>query len=605
LCGAGENHLSDEPETAVEPAQRVQIKISIAKQLLARSATAVTSSILFACVSGTMLHFNADNRLVVLWILSVVLSGCLAIFYLIVAKKHPFNAQNIDKYLFFNTFNALCAGIAWGVGMVLLTDLESNQSIAITFLIVSCFGAAAIISHGAYPRSYGAAALPALLIYSANLLFFAPAPQNLLGFVSLLLLVAYFLIAINLHRNLLATLILREQQKKMMSELRTQRDAIRRANENKTRFLATTSHDFAQPLHTMGNYISALRNSLTEPQQHELLQKLEASWRSMGNLLDGLLDISRLEAGAIVQNRQPVDLTRLVQNFVDEYSETAKQKHIELRTQLDLQTADTDINLFSRVVRNILSNAIKFTPTGGVITVTVQGHDNHIVFKVADTGIGIPKSRQSDIFEEYVQLDNHHRERHKGLGLGLSIVGRLCELLDIDIELESEEGKGACFTFHVAKSEEIAETPSPWEPHAALRLAVLVIDDEREIRDSMSVLLSDWGCEVFSARSGDEAVELINALDIHPDGVIADMRLKGGETGVDVLIRIRNLLGSEIPAIFVTGNIDGNGNMPRPSGTKLLTKPVDASTMHRELRLLARSSSILTASVTEPHKENA
>ena len=597
--------MRDEPEAALEPAQKVQIKISIATQLLARSATAVTSSILFASVSGTMLHFNADNRLVVLWVFSVIVSGCLAIFYLIVAKRHPFNAQNIDKYLFFNTFNALCAGLAWGIGMVVLSDLESKQSIAITFLIVSCFGAAAIISHGAYPRSYAAAAAPALLMYSGNLLFFAPSPQNLLGFVSILLLVAYFLIASNMHRNLVATLILRQQQKTMMRELRTQRDAIRRANENKTRFLATTSHDFAQPLHTMGNYISALRNTLTEPQQHELLQKLEASWRSMGNLLDGLLDISRLEAGAIVQNRQPVDLTSLVQNIVEEYSGSANQKHIELRTQLDRQTAHTDINLFSRIARNILSNAIKFTPRGGVITVTVQSRDNHIVFKVADTGIGIPESRQSDIFEEYVQLGNHHRERHKGLGLGLSIVGRLCELLDIKIELKSEEGKGACFTFLVPKSEEIATTPSPWEPHTALRLAVLVIDDEREIRDSMSVLLSDWGCEVFSARSGEEALELINALDIHPEIVILDMRLKGGETGVEVLIRIRALLGSDIPAIFVTGNIDGHGTVPRPSGTKLLTKPVDTSTMHWELRLLARASTAMAASIGEPYREDA
>ncbi len=574
-------------QPAGKPVDRELIKINLARLLIKRSPTAAISSMLFALLSAALLSFSADRDLIVIWLIALFATAFLPFAYILLEKKFPFSRSNIDRFLALNTANAFAAGLAWGVGMVVLTDLSSDLSIAITFLIIFAFATAAIISHGSFPRSFIAATAPALLIYGTFLTLYAAQPVSRFGIAIMLMFIPYTMIVRNISKNTISNLISRQRNQTMFKELRDQRDSIRRANENKSRFLAATSHDLAQPLHAQGNFIVALRAKLRDHEQYELLNKIESSWRAMGNLLDGLVDISRLEAGAIVANRGPVELSLLLHGIIEEFSDNADRKIIELQARLEPHVADTDINLFSRIARNILSNAVKFTPTHGEIIVSLEDVGQHIAFCVKDTGVGIPGNKQNEIFEEYVQLDNPERDRQKGLGLGLSIVRRLCELLDIDVQMESESGAGTSFTFLLPKSStQVSEKNLLAGKQDVLRLCILVVDDERAILDSMSMILSDWGCEVFCVESGDEALDLIQSLDIIPDAAIIDMRLREEETGLAVLGRIRQQFNRMIPAMIITGNVDGLGKMTLPGNTQLLAKPLDARTLYHKLRML-------------------
>ncbi|MCY6381137.1 hybrid sensor histidine kinase/response regulator [Hoeflea prorocentri] len=560
------------------------IEIRIAQQLLTRSPIATTSSFLFALLCVTLLHDRVPTDIAAGWLVSVFVAGCLPFAYMAVQRRHPFSRSNIRTYLFFNTLNALISGLVWGIGMSALTDTSSAPSIANSFLAILAYSTAAVVSHGAFPRSYAAAAGSALLIYGSFLIVSAPAPEWRFGFVSVIMFLPYMLIARNIHRTTVSGLVSRQRHDDMVETLRQQRDAIEKINDDKTRFLAATSHDLAQPLHAQGNYIAALHRKLTQPDQYELLQKIEASWRSMGSMLEGLVDISRLETGSVVPNIVPVELSALVFEIVDEFAEVADQKQIQLSADTYKAVTDTDPYLFSRVLRNVVSNAIKFTPPHGRVIARFRQDGEDIVFDIQDTGIGIPADKIGQVFDEYIQLQNDERDRTKGLGLGLSIVRRLCNLLEIDHQLVSHPEKGSCFTFRLRQSRSIPETTaSKSEQRDALRMSVLVVDDERTILDSMSVILSDWGCEVFCAPSVSQAVELVKTLNLSPDVLITDLRLPGTVGGSQLVDLIRTTVKRNLPAIIMTGNIKGVSKSDLPSDALLLTKPVDAGTLYHEL----------------------
>ena len=585
---SGDVHMT---QTEAQADDRL-IDIGIARQLLARSPIAATSSFLFAMLCVSLLLDRVPANVAAGWLASVFIAGCMPFAYIAVQKRHPFNRSNIRTYLFFNTINALVSGLVWGTGMAALTKVSSELSIASTFLAIFAYSTAAIVSHGAFPRSYAAAAGSALLIYGSYLIAAAPVPEWRFGFVSIVMFLPYMLIARNIHRTTVTSLISRQQHDGMVETLKEQRDAIEKINDDKTRFLAATSHDLAQPLHAQGNYIAALRRKLTQPDQYELLQKIEASWRSMGSMLEGLVDISRLEAGSVVPNIVPVELSTLVSDIVDEFADAAERKHILLTADTYKVATDTDPYLFSRVLRNVISNAVKFTPPKGRVVVRFREDGGHLVFEVQDTGIGIPADKIGEIFDEYVQLQNDERDRAKGLGLGLSIVRRLCNLLEIDHRLTSHPDRGSCFTFRLPISGSMPETSSPpSEQRDALRMSVLVVDDERTILDSMAVILSDWGCEVFCASSVSQATELITVLDVSPDVLITDLRLPGTLGGTDLVELIRSTVKRDLPAIVMTGNINGISKNDLPAGALLLTKPIDAGTLYLELAQISACGS--------------
>ncbi|HTD90602.1 MAG TPA: ATP-binding protein, partial [Burkholderiales bacterium] len=239
----------------------------------------------------------------------------------------------------------------------------------------------------------------------------------------------------------------------------------------------------------------------------------------------------------------------------------------------------SDPVLLERILRNLVSNAIRYTPAGK-ISLTLERMDQQLLVSVRDTGIGIPEEHQQHIFEEFFQVGNPGRTSKKGLGLGLSIVQRLCELLNYTMHLQSAAGEGSVFSFEVLLGTLPAPDMATSSPLAAAPAdlsgkLVVVIDDEEQIVDGMKVLLSGWGAQVIGSITGDDVLAAVHESGRMPDLMIVDFRLGNGENGIEVAQRLRQELDPEIPAILVTGSITPDLNdQARSNNFEFLLKPV-------------------------------
>ena len=352
---------------------------------------------------------------------------------------------------------------------------------------------------------------------------------------------------------------LRGQQR--LTELNS---ALNAANEAKGRFLAAASHDLRQPVHALALQAAALRLELSTPRQLEMLAGIERCAGALGGLFDALLDLSRMDAGALQPQRQRVDLGALLLRLVDEQAALARAKGLRLAVRVTgaaAPAADSDPALLEAMLRNLIGNAIKYTAAGTVLVCARAWQAGSARpqwrLQVWDTGIGLDAGQAAQVFDEFYQVDNPARRRAQGLGLGLAIVRRLAVLLDHPVSLRSVPGRGSCFELRVPAAPPRAAEVSP-EPPVAERLGlhVVVIEDDPEVAASMRSLLQQWGCRV---TLGDSADAVLGALGPAPaDGphaVLVDLRLPGPLDGVQELQRLRERLGRTVPALLLTGDV--------------------------------------------------
>ncbi|MGH8640302.1 MAG: ATP-binding response regulator, partial [Burkholderiales bacterium] len=278
---------------------------------------------------------------------------------------------------------------------------------------------------------------------------------------------------------------------------------------------------------------------------------------ALDGLFNELLDISKIDSGVIKPNFTQFPLEEVFSRLRDEFTAEAHAKGLRLTVGNSGHIVLSDAVLLERIIRNLLSNAIRYTPAGEV-ALSARPADGRLRIEIRDTGVGIRPQDQERIFEEFFQLGNPGRTSRKGLGLGLSIVERLCRLLGYSIRLTSEIGKGSIFSFDVQFG--TAPDRRPDEPAVSRDRTdlsgklVVVIDDEAAIVEGMKVLLAGWGIEVIGSLTGDEIIEAVHVKERMPDLIIADYRLGGSAVGTDVIDRLRRELDPEIPAILVTGS---------------------------------------------------
>ena len=395
-------------------------------------------------------------------------------------------------------------------------------------------------------------------------------------------------LADNAWRNFSESVRIRFQDREMATQLREALAQATQANQAKTRFLAAASHDLRQPLHTIGLLVAALSLRPIEGRDREVVDLLSQVTVALSEQLDQLLDISKLDAGVVEANRKVVDLGEMLRMHHAEMRAAIEEKG--LRAVLDCSTSArcwTDPTLVLRVLRNLTENAIKFT-SQGQITLRLRVDGGFALLSVQDSGRGIPESEQAMVFEEFYQVDNPERDRAKGMGLGLSIVRRLCKLLGVDLSLQSVPGQGTTVTLRLPVESFGAFNPAPARPVAGQSFAgvtVLVIDDERSVRMGMRVLLEELGCRFVEASSIEEATQQARAA--RPDVILADMRLRNGENGIQAISSIVGAIG-RTPAVLISGDTapDRLQEATR-AGIKLLHKPVSLPTLQIELgRLL-------------------
>ena len=342
------------------------------------------------------------------------------------------------------------------------------------------------------------------------------------------------------------------------------KNAAEGANLAKSQFLASASHDLRQPLQALNLFIAVLKNSKNEEKRQETINRLQSSVDVLGGLLNALLDVSKLEAGLVVPETESFPISALFE-FEDEFRSIAKTNNIEFRLVPSNFMVQSDPRLLESVLRNLVSNAVKYTVTGKVV-VGCRRRGNNLRIEVHDTGIGISAQQQTRIFEEFYQVGNEARDRDKGLGLGLSIVQRTAKLLNHPVSVVSEPGRGSAFFVevplaiqpnHAAAAD--AEATRPAHPRDML---VVIIDDDPAVLDGMQSLLTSLDCRVVSSCYSDdpaaEDAKLVEQCPHKPDIIIADYRLPGGITGVDVVGSLRGHWDSPVPAIILTGEISKN-----------------------------------------------
>jgi len=345
--------------------------------------------------------------------------------------------------------------------------------------------------------------------------------------------------------------------------LETAKGQAEQASTVKSRFLAAASHDLRQPLQTLTLLQGQLDKTVEGDKANRLVARFEKTLGAMSGMLNTLLDINQIEASAVRAELVRFPINELLERLRDEFTYHAQANGLALRVVPCGLSVRSDPRLLEQILRNLLSNALKYTRQGSVL-LGCRRHDGMLNVEVWDTGVGIPDDELQSIFEEYYQVDNPARERSHGLGLGLSIVQRLANLLGHRVRVRSRPGKGTVFAIEVALPPDEA-TPQPGSPPrdvvdqtiaaAHLTGAILVIEDDPEVSDILELLLKDGGHRTVIAPDGVAALELVENGTFRPNLVLADYNLPNGLNGVQVTAELRARLQRDIPVIILTGDI--------------------------------------------------
>lgn len=490
------------------------------------------------------------------------------------------------------SLSAAASGIAQALSLLFFPWQDGfEQALHTVILLVMSTGA--VVYTAGHPRSYYPYMIPIVVGLALAWWLGSRAalerPGLAWGFGALILVYGFNLVgyARDTWAMFLNAAAMRHQEVRQSQRLAMAVKEAEAASHAKTRFLAAASHDLRQPIHTIALLTGVLKLRHREDASTEVVALLDSVVQSLSQQLDDLLDISKLDAGVVQVTQQQLLLGRFLNRRLDEIRNEADAKGLSLRIEIEQEAnVMTDPNLLERVLRNLLTNAVKFTERGEV-ALSLRHRNGRAVVAISDTGVGIATEHQHEVFQEFVQLNNPERDRTKGMGLGLSIVQRLCQLLDIGLTLDSAPGQGSRFELSLPLETRLTttrESPQTDGSTPRLDLTVLVVDDEAQVRLATALLLEELGCECLQAENMAGAMQA--ACQRRPDLLIADFRLRGEETGIEVVRRLRERWPG-LPAAVVSGDV---GQVQLQSieraGLQLLHKPVRMET----LLLLLRSA---------------
>ena len=533
-----------------------------------------------------MLWGVIDHRLLLAWFAALALHQAIRVYDYLAWRKAKPNAEQMRPWGTRYWLATLSAGLIWGAASwFLLVPNSPPHQVGLAMFMIAIAGVS-IGGLSAFWPGFITLILLMLVPLLLRLLIESISTSRWLAAAVGIAMAVALAFGRTLHRVIAESFDQRFENVDLVEELSRQkaiaelaRSQAEAANRAKTKFFAAASHDLRQPLHALGLFASALSDKIREPDVLNVVHSINSSVGALEGLFNELLDISKIDAGAIQAVPQPVSLGQLFDRLRMDFEPEAHDKDLRLSIRRTNLWVRSDPILLERVVRNLLTNALRYTHRGGVL-VAARRRAGKVSIEVWDSGIGIPTEQHEQVFDEFVQLANPERSSKKGLGLGLSIVRRLCALLEHPLELRSAAGRGTLFRLVAA-----ADTAPPVDirnrrateraPGSLDGIVIAVIDDEEAIVEAMRVLLSGWGAHVVGGPSAEVVLEGLADEDLKPALAIVDFRLQNHVTGIDAIADLRARYGSDLPAILVTGSTaPENIEEARQHDLHLLLKPV-------------------------------
>ncbi|MFA6120253.1 MAG: ATP-binding protein [Sideroxydans sp.] len=493
-------------------------------------------------------------------------------------------------------FHTTLAAVAWGLGWIVMFIPADLGYQALLICVAMGMSAGAVTINPIYR--------PSLFIYLGVLLMPLIVRVALEGdgthWILAFMLLTYVAFLLNSGIKLMLTfetsLRQRFEKESLLHELRIREEEIavaldtaEQANRSKSKFLAAASHDLRQPLQALRLFTEALQDVAKDQESQRLAGQIGKSVNALVDMFDDLLDVSRLDAGIIQPRWQHFELFELFDRLYVDFKPMAQAKGLTFEllyyNENGVSGAQwtaivySDPFLLERMMRNLISNAIRYTDAGGV-EVSCRCLADQVEIAVRDTGIGIRAEVLPHIFEEYYQVGNPHRDRRKGLGLGLAIVRRVEELMGYHVEIESTPGHGSTFCFDVKKGDAtmlarpFVITQSRQDVSDKV---IALVEDDADIREFTAEIMQDWGCRVVMGESGEDVLRALDKVALRPDLLVCDFRLPDGQTALDVMRQMREAWG-ELPVLVVTGDTAAETLQAiQRSGAMLLHKPIAPS----------------------------
>jgi signal transduction histidine kinase len=586
----------------LEDSSQEKVRIEQIRLLLNNLGSSVLPGILVVLLVAYALQHQADPMRLTLWCVVVIASKLIDIVdarHILARDILPAHLPALRRRLVL--LHAI-DGAAWGCLMWVGLNPASPPSWILAIAVLSgVAGNSMSILSPVLPVFIGFITLELGMIALKSMQSDAVA-LNALGLAAIMYLATLLMQARNSAQAARGAIELRFENLELVDRLRQASADSRRAQQEaeqaniaKSRFLAAASHDLRQPIHAQGLFLEVLGKTELTPRQQDLLANIQSATSASAEMLHSLLDYSRVEAGVITPQRQAFALQALLNKMERELAPLANSKGLFYRTHDTAELVRSDPSLIELILRNLISNAIRYTQQGGIL-IGCRRRGNQLQLEVWDSGIGIDPHHQQEIFVEFHQLGNPERDRKKGLGLGLAIVHGLAQLLQHPLQLQSRPGLGSVFRLSLPREDNSKHGSIPAAAPAAItRLlpcsTILLIEDDEIVRSSMVLLLQSWGCQCLATESLEAALPLLSHH--QPDLLISDYRLREQQSGTDAIRTIRAALGQDIPALLLTGDTaPARLREATDSGLPLLHKPVPPVVLHDTLgQMLSQKSS--------------
>lgn len=559
---------------------------------MAEVGSRMIGSVVIAAIVGAMFAGTVPLSTSLIWFSGIAFVGLnswvLIGWHRRSEKKAP--GQNYTRlWHWINLYLSVIWGIFWALTPYLFFPDATQVQILSLLLLVVVASSMPSVTMGCYPDIYITFLTPVFFSFTWHLFSVDFGGEVLPLIIAPLTWMMLVLFSLVIHRTHMESIVLRLEHRQAQ-ELADERTSA------KTRFIAVASHDLRQPIQAARLYAEAMVSD-SRMMTESIATKLSSSLTSASGLLDRLLDISKMDAGVMPVNKQSISVRQVVEEVSAIHSAHAAEKGIALTFSCDDVYVSADHNILIEILDNILSNAVRYTSQGEIkISTDVQGEG--VCITITDTGCGIPSDRLALVFEEFYQVADGEGatdttgSADKGMGLGLPIVKRLSQLHNMRYELNSEEGKGTEFRVHLTSAPQPVPALTTSQPlPASKNLRILIVDDEPDITDALSLTIVSHGHDVWVANSLEEVESALVRSGVQPDLLITDDRLPHGKNSEDVFHTVHRFCSNDIPVIIMTGNTSPDRIQSLQSlGIPILFKPVGTGVL---LRLISDISTNL------------